>query len=239
MRRNFSLPRLAIVVAWAAFAPQSRWSELFPTAIAPDMGPTSPSEAGAWMPWNWGYNSSTAAESYLRGSAALTQAAGQYHYNTALGQSLAEDAHAKAIANRQSVVDSYYRLKQTNAAWQNQARSPRLSPEAQLRISTKRTPARLSAEQLDPVTGAIRWPGVLMQSPFDFQRDGVDAAWNQRDASPQSSRQIEMAVGQLEAALQARIRAVTPADYIAARKFLASLRYEARQAPAQASVVMR
>ena len=129
MRRNFSLPRLAIVVAWAAFAPQSRWSELFPTAIAPDMGPTSPNEAGPWMPWNWGYNSSTAAESYLRGSAALTQAAGQYHYNTALGQSLAEDANAKAIANRQSVVDSYYRLKETNAAWQNQARSPRLSPE--------------------------------------------------------------------------------------------------------------
>ena len=112
-------------------------------------------------------------------------------------------------------------------------------PRRKKRISTTRTPARLSDKQLDPVTGAIRWPAVLTQRPFDFQRDGVNAAWSQRDGSPQSSRQIEMAVGQLEAALQARIRVVAPADYIAARKFLASLRYEARQAPVQASVVMR
>ena len=130
-------------------------------------------------------------------------------------------------------------MKATNAAWQAQARGPRLSPDAQVRINKTRTPARLSEHQLDPTTGAIRWPAVLTQSQFEASREAVDSAWERRDGEAQNSRQIELAVGQLEAILQARIRALSPADYIAARKFLASLRYEARQVPAQTKIVMR
>ena len=104
MRRSFSIPRLAIVVAWAAFAPQSRWSELLPTAMLPDFDPLPPSDASPWNSWAWSYGSPTVTESNLSDSAALIPSEAGNNDAAALGQPLVEDAYTKAIANRQAEI---------------------------------------------------------------------------------------------------------------------------------------
>ena len=185
--------------------------------------------------WGWSH-SSTAEEGALRGWAELNRGAGEYNYYSSLAAINLEEARRRAIENHTTAVEEYYHRRQINSEYRDSVRRPTLTQEQLVQIAKDQTPDRMTAYQYEPALGRIFWPPVLESEVYAADRAAIDKVMARRTVADSglgtdSHREIDALTRQMESKLRSRITTMSTTEYLAAKKFLQSLRYEARFAP--------
>jgi len=182
--------------------------------------------------WGWGdgYHSSTAAEGAAHGMADVVRSQGEYNLSTSAAAINMTQAQRNEIENRKQWTETYFEMRRINKAYQDSLKKPR-SPEAMVRYAAAGKPKRLSANDLDAVSGAIRWPELLQADKYAQDRSQLDAVFGERASKGAVTKREREQVKSLTEAmierLQQDIDSLRPQDYVDSKQFLNSLAYEA------------
>lgn len=174
----------------------------------------------------------TADGSYLSGAAALAEGLGKYNYDSARAALQIEDASHQAIENRLLTQQLYYEARRlNNAHWL--ADHPRSTPEQLAQINQSRLPRRLTASDLDPTWGSIRWPAVLERPEFETMRKQFDDIFAHRSeeqfgVGSAVYRRTRSLAHDMRALLDEQRTSMSPMEWIHAMRFIESLAYETR-----------
>jgi hypothetical protein len=195
-----------------------------------------------YQPWYYGHHSSTEAEGYLKGSAAVISSAGQYNLATAKAAIYAEDARSKAIENNQKAVEAYFAIRRTNREQREAEIGPRATVQELAVWAKEAAPKRLDGTQYEPALGRVFWPAVLQSPQFTAYRADIDRAMSMREPSnsglgSDNFRSVKLAVDSMQETLKANVDAIPPAEYVQAKKFLTSLQWEAQHRMAPTGLV--
>jgi hypothetical protein len=124
-------------------------------------------------------------------------------------------------------------MRKTNREARAAEAGPPVTQEQAIRMAKMAAPSRLNSTQLDPVTGHINYPIVLMDTPYTPYREHLDGLFADRAASGGSIsyekfQDIQTTVSQFIDALKSNVKKYAAGDYGTARTFLDSLAHEAR-----------
>ena len=183
----------------------------------------------------WG-GASTVAEGALRGQADLVRAWGDNAYMNSLAAVNTEVARQKNIENRLQWVQTYFEMRRTNEAARAAQRPTAMSLGQSQQYARMLAPQRLSPYQIEPVSGRIHWPAALQGPEFAEARKALQQIFASRDVHTSgvgntTDSQVAEITAAMRDALKANIDAMTSSEYLAARKFVDGLAYEARFAP--------
>lgn len=180
-------------------------------------------------------HSSTAAEGFARGAAALIRARGEYLLLAAHARVTATEAQRREIENRRQGIESYFEMQQTNRQLRAAQRGPRPSQETLVRYAQAGKPDRLSPGDLDAASGRVSWPLLLLADAFAPYRAQIEALFADRAAGGEltvaGSLRVAETTKTMLGELKRRIAQLPSSEYMAARRFLESLAYEARSLP--------
>ncbi|WP_153556523.1 hypothetical protein [Roseimaritima sediminicola] len=214
------------VSVWAQEgAPPASGSEGYAPAIAyPDNG------------FSWLHHASTAEEGMLRGAAAFVEAAGKGNYYHSIAAMNYQEAYRRAIENTVHRAEAYYARRDLWSDHQERYRRKPLDMEGYEKLAAARSPARLTGDQYNPESGAIRWPYPLDSAVFAEHRKRVEGLLSDRsvDNSGWGSRNFEMIrreVAAMKEVLEAGRQTLDLNSYINALEFLESVEWEGRFAP--------
>lgn len=176
--------------------------------------------------YGWGAGS-TVAGSYAAGMGQMIQAQGAYNQMTAMAATQMEEAKKLALDNKLKAAQTNYQLQKINA--QQRAEQERYAASLRAPAPPVKIP-RLSASQLDPVTGEINWPPILRADDFQPQRGQLDSLYALRSSNPSavSFTQASALTNAMREKLDAQITKFATSDFFSARHFLESLAYETR-----------
>ena len=169
----------------------------------------------------------TAYSSMASGMGNLIRAQGAYNQMTAQAMIALEQAKSAALANKLKAAQTYYQLRRLNETEQAEEERKRLALYAP--APPLKTP-RLTASQLDPVTGQITWVPVLLTPEYQPERTQLEHLFAERaaDASHVTNTQVENLVDSMRDKLDAQIDKLTSSDFFAARHFLEAIAAETR-----------
>jgi hypothetical protein len=232
---------LAAMLAMAGFASAQTYDQSY--AQQQSTSSSYLPETGAPSTFGSGANSfsTTEAGSTLEGVGAALAGAGQYNLNTAIGARHLEEARAKYIRNYRDAIDARYAIKRAHDTYMAEKYAQdKMTPELLSRVIKAKLPDRLTAAEYNPRTGDLDWPDVLLAPEFAADRRAVAQAFAQRrpeDVGQTSIfyREVSLRTQRMHNNMLAKIDRLSTADSVAARKFLKSLEYEARQLPSAVS----
>ncbi len=194
-------------------------------------------ETGRFRPaygFDWGYGPATAAESWYRGYADLVRAWGENNYHNSMAQVYWEQAREKAISNRTAAVEQFFALRRFNEEQRVGAIARgRLPQEKLVEISKKAAPQRLDEAGWNAITDGLAWPAALKSDEFAAASARLDQLFRLRRDSTggltDSERsEAQQLVNTMTSELRSMIEQVQPTDYMAAKRFLASVRHETK-----------
>lgn len=176
--------------------------------------------------YGWGAGT-TAAGSYAAGMGQMIQAQGAYNQMTAVAATQMQQAQKLALDNKLKAAQTNYAVQKINA--QQRAEQERYAKTLYAPAPPVKIP-RLTASQLDPVSGQIAWPPILLADDFQPQRGQVDSLFALRSSNPSavSFTQVSALTNAMRQKLDAQITKFATADFFSARHFLESLAYETR-----------
>jgi hypothetical protein len=182
--------------------------------------------------FGYGYGGGTAAGNYMYGMSNVIRAEGQYNLLTSMAGVNNEEARSRYLDNRKKWQENYLQGQEQHQKMraENFARS-RHSSEALAAAASSGVPKMLSPDALDPVTGHITWPEVLLADEYGEPRKELDQLFELRATTTHTagtSEKIRTATAKLSEMLRKNILNIPANDYIAARKFLDSLAWSAR-----------
>ncbi|MHB8970874.1 MAG: hypothetical protein ACYC3X_15265 [Pirellulaceae bacterium] len=187
------------------------------------------------MPWggNFQAHASTAAEGAARGVADVVQAAGAANLMNSAAAINVEKARSQYIDNRLKWTKTYFEMKQYNKDYRTANKSPRPTSEQLFRLAKEATPKPLSPDSLDPVTGQIKWPEVLMVDDFAECRGTLESLYaNRANASGKINleqyNEIRQSIGQMRGLLKAKLNDLPPQVFTQANAFIRQLEYAAQ-----------
>lgn len=188
--------------------------------------------------------SSTFEQGVLQGYAALTQSTGQANYFNSLAAVNWEQAYAQHLKNRAAAVETYFTVKKYNREARQEYAAVRFSTEQLAAIAQKTAPERLTEREYDRAIGRVYWPGALRGEQYAFERDALERAFRNRSpgddgAGSEFYDEVRQLTAQLDQKLKARLDDLDAAQYVAAKKFLLSLAYEAQQPLVASSLALR
>jgi hypothetical protein len=201
------------------------------------IGPLLVAQRGMSFQYGWGgapsYHASTAAEGAMRGAADVVRSAGQANLMNSAAAINYQDARAKDIDNRLKGTKTYFEMKRYNKEYRDATKSPRPTSEQLFRLAKSATPKSLSPDQLDPVTGKISWPEILMTDDFAEYRDTLDALYADRAQAAgkinfDQYNAIHKTVDDLQLELKRRVSAMPPQVFSQANAFLTQLEHAAQ-----------
>lgn len=180
----------------------------------------------------YGYHASTAAEGYLRGLGAAAVGAGQYNRLTSIAALNYQQAYSRSLENQLKKAETYFALRQLNAQKRNQER-PRPTAEQLRAYSKVGVPARPDSSQLDPTFGRINWPASLKADRFADYRNKLNRLFAERAAGTggqdtDNYYQVLDVTRQFREELKGHLTDMRPMEFMAAKKFIDGLAYEAR-----------
>jgi hypothetical protein len=185
-------------------------------------------------PWGGYDHASTFSEGYGRGLGAVIRAQGEYNLNTSTAAINVSIARQQEIENRKRWTQSYFEIRDLNRqAFEAETKRLRGTPEDWLRVAQAGKPKRLSPSELDIVTGEIHWPILLTAQGYSAQRVALEKAF--ADRAYHGVMQAETFLKVLQMAedllsdLKNQVRNLPTDQYLAAKRFLESLAYEASQ----------
>ncbi len=179
------------------------------------------------------YGGGTVYGSYLRGRAAVIRAQGEFNLNTSAAAINFEEARSLNLDNQVKYVETFFEKRRINSSERASERRPHATPEQIARWNEKARPERLPEMELAFAADDIRWPNILMEDTFANDRETIEAAIAEQTVEnsglgSESFRTITNTVEIMRAKLKNQIREMSPAEYLAATKFLESMGYEAR-----------
>lgn len=178
--------------------------------------------------WYQGYHSSTAEEGIQRGYADIVRSQGMANLLNSQAAKEYELARREYLDNRLKATQTYFEMRRINAEARKAERSSPLSHEQYVRIARQMAPRPLTTTQLDPLTGAIGWPGPLRKAEYEPLRQRLDRLFQERATGYVVYGEIQKTSDEFLAQLKADLEKFAPSDYIAAKSFLESLAYAAR-----------
>lgn len=204
------------------------------------------------------YARQPALDAYLQGYAAIAKAGAEWisakaemikaraeaNLSNAKAIQTMEQTRTVALDNELKEATTFYEKKKLYDAYQTLSVNDRPTAEDLMRYSKMARPERPSNYQLEPVRGTIRWPGIFQRDEFLETRVQLDYLFAQRKAGDcglgsENCRQIKEATETMREALRLLIDEMTPAEYMAARRFVDTLAYEAEFAPQVDGVALR
>lgn len=184
-------------------------------------------------PWNYGTgyrHASTEAEGRSRGMADLVRSAGAANLMNSEAAKNYEDARRKYLDNRVYGTQKYFENRAINRQARAAERGPRPTQQDLIRFSNSRKPKRITTSELDPLTGAIAWPSLLLKDEYKSERDQLDKIYAQRANNGYVNADQFTAVDNLTkkmlADLKSNISKYPPQLYVTASNFIKSLAYE-------------
>jgi hypothetical protein len=178
-------------------------------------------------------NASTVGESYSRGMADVVRSQGVYNLTTSQAAINMTQAQAQEIQNRGEATKTYFEMRRINKEYQDANREKPPTMEQVVRFAQEGKPKRLGPSELDYVSGKLRWPSVLMIDDFAEQRKQVDQVFAKRAemgvANFDDQMQVRKTATQMMTDLKQQIQQIPSNTYMAARRFLESVTYEAQQ----------
>lgn len=184
-----------------------------------------------------------AAAALLTAQAALVKSVSEAQMNQAKAIETMETTRAKVLENDLKAATNYYEKKKLYDAYQAlQRERERPTREDLIRYSREAAPERPAEFQLS--RGVIQWPGILQREEFLDERIQLDALFAKRQfaarqAGSEVSHEVQTAANQMRGKLRDMVATLSPTDYVAARKFIDSLAYEAQLPPDAPGVAVR
>jgi hypothetical protein len=178
----------------------------------------------------YGYPLSYAAHGY----ADIVRSAGVYNLTTSEAYKNLEDARKKNIDNRLLWTKTYFEMRRVNDEYRRaQYERDKRTQEDFIRYAQAAAPRRLTSSQLDPITGYLKWPRLLLTADFADLRRDLDKLFSERATTKGAIGNdayflIIERVDEMKERLRKLIKVVPTADYIDASRFLDSLGHEAR-----------
>lgn len=182
----------------------------------------------------WGYGGGATPESAARqGMAAQVRSAGMYNLLSSEAMINVEDARSKAMDNQVKFVNTYFEKRRLNKMYRDAERRPRGSHEDWVRYAQEAAPDELSASQLDKLQGIIEWPRALQGDKFAPYREKLEVLYKEHaeyggGINSPAYADIQEVGREMQDALRQDAEQIEPEQYVYARRFLESLRYEAR-----------
>jgi hypothetical protein len=187
---------------------------------------------GSYIP-GYGYggggygHASTEAEGAQRGFADVVRSAGAANLMNSAAAKNYEDARKKYIENRLQATETYFEMRRVNEESRDAKRPRPLSTEQYVRLARQQAPARLSVSQLDPLSGTIGWPAVLRGEKYKADRELIEQLFKERSRGVVSNYdEIAKACDVLIEKLKPEANTLEANDFIRAKKFVESLKYE-------------
>jgi len=187
---------------------------------------------GTYYPYEQA-KAATAGESYARGMSDVVRSQGQYNLQTSQAMINLTEAQRRDMENRDQWVDTYFDMREKNRQYRAAERGPRPSREDWVRYAQAGKPQRLSPSELEPVTGGVDWPVLLKAEKYAENRSTLEGLFAKRahdgGLSTSDYLKIDQVTGVMLAQLRKDIELVPPSDYMASKRFLESLSFEAKQ----------
>jgi hypothetical protein len=178
------------------------------------------------------HHASTAGEGALRGMASVARSAGSYNLQTSQAAINMTEAQSNYIKNRDEATNTYFQMREANKEYRARARAPRPTMEALVRYAQAGKPKRMSASELDSVAGSVAWPTLLQVDRYADSRAKLEKLFAKRAEqgviSYEDQAQIAATTKAMLAELKGQVRDVPQMDYIAAKRFIESIAYEAK-----------
>ncbi len=176
------------------------------------------------------YRPATVAESHARGLADVIRSAGAANLLNSEAAKNYEDARKKYIDNRLHGTEAYFQMRQMNRQYRYEERGPRPTQQDIIRYVNDRKPDRLTGSELDPLTGQITWPSLLLKDEFETDREAIEQLFLVRAAlgafSADQFTALEAHIKQIRAILRSNIDDYPGHLWTKANRFLKSLGYE-------------
>jgi len=142
--------------------------------------------------------------------------------------------YAKTYWDRKQARDTYLALQNTPTKSPGESKNAAnaAKPASQLASAQVTRVQRLTAAELDPVTRMIHWPAALQGDRYAQQRAALEELFttrqpNEHGAASPFFAKVRQNVDVMKALLREEIGKLSPAEYVAAAKFLDGLRNEA------------
>jgi hypothetical protein len=217
-------------LAWVAVA----FGGVFAQAQVATRGGVMPPYVAPPYYGGYGYptQTSTPLEGIAHGLADVIRSTGDAHLSNSAAAINFSEARRREIENQKFWADTYFAMREANRQYREaEIKRHRGNPEDWVRYAQAGKPKPLSNHDLDAVTGEIRWPILLSAKNFDAQRVQLEKLFaNRAYHGVMGADDFLTAVrlsGEMLAGLKGRIQDYPPQQYMAARKFLESLIYEA------------
>jgi hypothetical protein len=174
---------------------------------------------------------STPYSSYANGMANSIRAQGAATLANAQAAIAYEQARTLYIQNREAATKAYFDMRQMNRDAVAAERGHVPSHEEIVRSASMNEPPRLSASQLDPVSGHIVWPDILTGPNYTAYRNKLDALFVNRAhhsslPGESISAEIRETGHQMQEELRKHINELPNQEFEESHKFLNSLVFE-------------
>ena len=192
----------------------------------------------SYLPSTAGYHShsSTISEGYLRGTASVINSLGLYNYNTSVALINLQEARRRYVENKARKAQTYFAMRRANSEVRKQERGNPPTKENLSRYAKSRAPKRLNSHQYQAATGQLLWPALLENEYFAEERSQIDSLMKKRtqvglESSNGEPFQLKYLAVTMRQKLKTLIGDISPSEYMAAKKILTSLEYEAQFTP--------
>ena len=187
---------------------------------------------GGGFGFNRGGYASTAGQAADYGMSEMMRAQGYQNFKNSEAAKNWEDAKTQEIQNRLRWTETYFEMRKVNREAKAAEQGPPVTQEQAIRMAKMGAPPRLGSTQLDPVTGHIEYPPVLMDDLYTDYRKRLDQLFADRAASGGSIqfgevREIQSTVTKFIDVLKQNVKSYPAGEYGRARTFLDSLAREA------------
>ncbi len=181
-------------------------------------------------------HSSTFAEGYLRGAGQLARGLGAANLDNSLAAMNYQEAYRRSLENSLRYAETYYARRDLWFDYQEATRREPLSMEGYRRIAEAEGADRLTAEQIDPETGKIRWPALLEADVLEPYRVTVEEALANRSVNEvglgsRTYERVRRSVEAMRSILDRNKKSLPSHLYVNATQFLDSVQFESRFAP--------
>lgn len=188
---------------------------------------------GGGFGYNRGGYASTAAQAADYGMSEMMRAQGYQNLQNSEAAKNWEEAKTLEIQNRLRWTETYFEMRKVNREAKAAEQGPPVTQEQAIRMAKMAAPPRLGSTQLDPVTGHVEYPPVLMDDIYADYRKRLDQFFADRAASGGSvqygeMREFQSNVSKFIDVLKQNVKNYPAGDYGRARTFLDSLAHEAR-----------
>jgi hypothetical protein len=227
--RRFTMNRYWIMLLLLAFPAillaQNYSNEQQPASYQPAVPPPSMYNAFG------GYYSSpgTAAGSALSGMANVISAQGNYNLSSSAAAVNMTQAQQNEIQNAQLYTNAYFQIRATNRAARKAEAGPPPTMEELARIARDGAPRPVTSKEVNPESGQIHWPSVLLQDGFADDRTTLEKIVTKQTKygglSFSDQMEARKSIESMFGALKANIAAIPPQDYTTGKSFLNSMIY--------------